>query len=146
MEELEAVQIAKYVITECVKKNTPVSNLHLQKILYYIQVACLKKLNKPCFNDPIEARMFGPVVRNVYRQYSCFGSMPIDWNYDKKDIPDLDTAIKDIIDTVIEQTSSKDPWDLVKDTHKKGKAWSEIYDGGKGNYEVIPIGLLRNNG
>lgn len=38
-----AIEIAKYVITYCMLMNTPVSNLQLQKILYYLQVYYLKQ-------------------------------------------------------------------------------------------------------
>lgn len=47
--------VAKYIVNRCVKSGTPISNLQLQKILYFVQMAFLKKLDKPCFSDDIEA-------------------------------------------------------------------------------------------
>ena len=32
-----ALTIAKYIIDKCTEENSPISNLQLQKILYYIQ-------------------------------------------------------------------------------------------------------------
>lgn len=53
------------------------SNLKLQKMLYYAQGWYLGLHNKALFNDPIEAWVHGPVVPNVYRKYKSFGWGPI---------------------------------------------------------------------
>lgn len=49
------------------------SNLKLQKILYYIQVAFLLKKNKECFKAVIIAGEFGPVIPEVYQKYKIYG-------------------------------------------------------------------------
>lgn len=46
-----------------------ITNLKLQKILYFAQAYYLAKLGHPLFKDPIEAWRYGPVVPNVYRAY-----------------------------------------------------------------------------
>ena len=33
----DAVELAKYIVSKCIKDEHPISNLQLQKILYYIQ-------------------------------------------------------------------------------------------------------------
>ena len=33
----ETMEIAKYIITKCSRENEPLSNLQLQKIMYYVQ-------------------------------------------------------------------------------------------------------------
>lgn len=40
-----AMEITKYIINKCTKEKHPISNLQLQKILYYIQK---KGENKKC--------------------------------------------------------------------------------------------------
>lgn len=68
-----ALTVAKYIVNRCVKSGTPISNLQLQKILYFVQMAFLKKLDNPCFSDDIEAWQFGPVVPVVYYHFCGFG-------------------------------------------------------------------------
>ena len=46
-----------------------ISNLKLQKLLYYAQGFHLAIFNKPLFNEPIEAWAHGPVVGSSYRKY-----------------------------------------------------------------------------
>jgi len=51
-----------------------ISNLKLQKLLYYAQGIHLALYGKPLFNDPIEAWQYGPVVDSVYQTYKTNGS------------------------------------------------------------------------
>ncbi|WP_244215095.1 Panacea domain-containing protein [Pseudomonas sichuanensis] len=54
-----------------------ISNLKLQKLVYYAQGFSLALLGKPLFEDRIEAWMHGPVVPELYRCFSLHGSNPI---------------------------------------------------------------------
>ena len=45
------------------------SNLKLQKMLYYEQGFHLAKFNTPLFDEEIEAWMYGPVVPAVYNHF-----------------------------------------------------------------------------
>lgn len=66
-----AQDVANYFI----HKSTPntsesVTNLKLQKLLYYAQGHHLsEKKGEKLFKEPIEAWVHGPVVRNVYKKY-----------------------------------------------------------------------------
>jgi uncharacterized phage-associated protein len=51
------------------QKDSNMTNLKLQKVLYYIQAYFLTKENKPCFDDEIYAWKLGPVVQTVYFDY-----------------------------------------------------------------------------
>ncbi len=139
-----AISLARYIIDKCMKEGEPISNLQLQKILYYIQVAFLKEFDILCFDDSIEAWRFGPVVRDVYNKYCGFGALPICETYNDN----LDYSEKEfvIINKIIEEKRKAKPWDLVKDTHASGKAWDKIYEGGFGNRCEIPIKLLKYYG
>ena len=50
------------------------SNLKLQKLLYYAQGCFLAIKGVPLFSDPIEAWQHGPVVPAVYHYYKHFGA------------------------------------------------------------------------
>lgn len=50
------------------------SNLKLQKLLYYAQGFYLALYDKPLFEDRIEAWTHGPVVPVVYHNYKKYGS------------------------------------------------------------------------
>lgn len=138
-----AIDLAKYVVKKCINDKCPISNLQLQKILYYIQRDFLKEKNTPAFNDVIEAWQFGPVVPNVYYEYCSFGSRPISWSLDDYEIEKND---QNIINPIIEAKRSLKPWDLVAETHNPEGAWFEIYENGKGIHKEIPNQLITSKG
>lgn len=139
----DAMSLARYIIDKCSRENHPISNLQLQKILYYIQLHFLVKNNTTLFNDPIEAWPFGPVVSRVYYQYCGFGAMPIRWRYEEAEMFSFQDDEKSAVDRIIQEKINVSPWALVKDTHQEGKAWSKIFQDGEGNRKVIPNDLIR---
>lgn len=66
-------EIAEYVIYYAYTQGNIVTNLKLQKILYYIQAEFLVGAQKQCFPERIEAWDFGPVIPEVYRRYKIYG-------------------------------------------------------------------------
>lgn len=50
------------------------TNLKLQKLLYYQQGFHLAAFDAPLFNDSMESWMYGPVVPVVYDTYSHCGA------------------------------------------------------------------------
>ena len=136
-----AMEIAKYIINKCTEENHPISNLQLQKILYYIQRDFLQQGLK-AFSEDIEAWQFGPVVPVVYKQYCGFGALPVRMRYAVK----IEQDYVKIINPLIEKKRKLNPWDMVSDTHSPGKAWDLIYKGGLGDHQVIPKELIKNKG
>ena len=72
-----AMQIAAEVVRQYHEKGKSITNLKLQKVLYYIQVKCLQKNGVPAFEDNIEAWRHGPVVRDVYNAFCAYIANPI---------------------------------------------------------------------
>ena len=55
----KAMDLANYIVGKCIKDNVPITNLQLQRILYFVQKDFLKR-GSPAFSDYIEAWEFGP--------------------------------------------------------------------------------------
>jgi uncharacterized phage-associated protein len=137
----KAINLSKYIVSKCIKDNIPISNLQLQKILFYIQKSFLKKRGEVAFGDVIEAWQFGPVVPNVYYYYCGFGAMPISYSYDSYYLESEEDL--NIVNEIIEAKRELNPWDLVAETHKKNGAWDKIYNDGSGNHAPIPVELIK---
>jgi len=75
-----SLDVAGCIINHAIDISHPVSNLSLQKILYYIQAAFLIKEEQIAFDEPISAWKYGPVVEKVYHEYKTY----IDEVIDKK--------------------------------------------------------------
>lgn len=138
----DAVDLSKYIVTKCIADGHPISNLQLQKILYYIQKDFLGR-NDIAFPDAIEAWQFGPVVPDVYYYYCGYGAMPISIENGGVAVSPVDAAV---IDKIVEEKRTLNPWDLVEETHKKDGAWAKIYRNGLGNHCMIPTDLIKAAG
>lgn len=139
-----ASDIAKYVLYKCISDKLPISNLQLQKILYYIQRYFLQNMKRALFKEEIEAWPFGPVVRDVYYQYCGYGALQIK-DVEKPNIILTDSE-KRAIDNIIAEKRSVTPWELVEDTHQQGHAWDMVYKDGLGYKDVIPKEVIVANG
>ncbi len=74
----KALDIAKKLIFKA-QNDEPnggerLTNLKLQKLLYYQQGFHLAFFGTPLFAENVEAWMYGPVVPAVYDEYSSYGS------------------------------------------------------------------------
>ena len=148
-----ALDVARYVVNYANENNMIISNLKLQKILYFIQMEFLiQKKNIVCFKDDIEAWDFGPVVSEVYQEFKKYGALnipPISYVYDDSNgllnlkkikyeshICDKD---KEIINNVINECNEFSASQLVEITHNQSP-WINAYSSGKNS--VISISSL----
>src|SRR5699024_11942469 len=92
--------VARYIIDRSFRKKDPVSNLRLQKLLYFVQLESYRENNNPMFSDDIVAWQFGPVVPDVYYEYNVYAGTPILLEY--KDLSVIEESDKRIIDRVID--------------------------------------------
>jgi uncharacterized phage-associated protein len=69
-----ATLIASWFTAWAEAEDAEVTNLKLQKLLYYAQGHHLANYGTPLFDDAVQAWSHGPVVHNVYRRLKHFGS------------------------------------------------------------------------
>ena len=135
------LDLSDYIISKCIKDKKMISNLQLQKILYYIQKYYLITKGKPAFDYPIQAWKIGPVVSLVYYKYCGSGAMPIRRivNENYRQIHELNIKDKAFIDKIIEEKRELSPWKMSADVNKKDGAWDRVFKKGKGNHNIIPL-------
>lgn len=134
------IDISKYVVCYSNKKNYGITNLRLQKILYFIQAYFLKIKKEPCFKEDMEAWDFGPVVPCVYQKYKKFGAGQIPDYTEPVDCFLNDYSGKKIVDGVIDLLSSYQTFDLVDITHHQSP-WLESYESARSN--IISIEAMK---
>lgn len=121
----KAMDVAHYIIQREWKENRAVSNLRLQKLLYFAQGFFYSCGEEGCFKDKIEAWDFGPVVPEVYRVYKKYGSCII-INIPKNMIDEISDEHKKMIDMVLDECSDKSTFELVK-ISKNQTPWMITY-------------------
>lgn len=73
----DVLDTSRYIIEYSNIKDYGISNLKLQKILYFVQAYFLIQRGLPCFKEKIEAWDFGPVVPVAYKEFKKFAGMDI---------------------------------------------------------------------
>ena len=120
-----ASKIAKYIVKEALKRKMPITNLKLQKILYFVQGVHLIMHDKEAFPDKIIAWEYGPVVKDVYYEYAIYGAndiIPID----KNEKINLSMRLKKAVSFVLDDLLKYSDVALVKETKKEGSPWSKV--------------------
>lgn len=121
-----ALDIARYIIERCSSTNIAISNLKLQKILYFVQAEFLVAKSQPCFAEKIEAWDFGPVVPDVYYAYRMFGSANIPCVGRSGVSQIISSRDKELLDGVIDACSKYSASALVEITHNQDP-WTDAY-------------------
>ena len=93
-----------------------ISNLKLQKLVYYAQGFYLALYDKPLFSESIEAWTHGPVVPALYREYKDFGAGAIPIPQDM-DFSIYDEQTKELLDDIFNVFGQFSAWKLRNMTH-----------------------------
>ncbi len=135
------LDVSKYVISSYWKSGNTITNLKLQKILYYIQGYTLKRCNEIMFPEAIYKWPYGPVVPEAYFAYSNAGSAPLIEPNEGELHASLmrlnrDITFKSIIDLVAKKTYALRATELVDKTHSE-YPWRSTAD-----REIIPVPII----
>lgn len=128
---MEALEVAKYFLFLARSRNAgdTISNLKMQKMLYYAQGHCLALFKKPLFEERIEAWDYGPVVQSVYDCFKKYGSNSISFDELESFKTDNIAKNKDIMELLIfifDKYGSMGAWKLSENTHKESP-WKDSY-------------------
>lgn len=112
-----------------------ISNLKLQKLLYYVQGFNLACFGEPLFDEGIEAWQYGPVVPSVYNHFSEYGSNGIAIDKNKVSIINLKEAEENLFDRVYKIYNEFSAIGLMNLTHSESP-WKSTPTG-KGRAHII---------
>lgn len=124
-----AKTIASYFISRSSELNesNDLTNLKLQKILFYAQAEHYSKHGLALFSEPIEAWDYGPVVSSVYHWLKGCGAYPITAFDVETDVSELDDAKELELSKIWELYSKYSAGFLVKKTHEDGSPWDQAF-------------------
>tara|TARA_B000000565_G_C23782479_1_gene376508 strand:+ start:5879 stop:6889 length:1011 start_codon:yes stop_codon:yes gene_type:complete len=132
-ETIPVERIAAYLLTKTQEKEedeAQMTNLSLQKTLYFAQTCRMQLAGKPLFEAPIACWTYGPVVMDVYHNYKHFNKSPIklpESDYEKLD-GEQHEEIRKFLDVVWEVTQKYSPLTLKDITHQDKCPWRWLYE------------------
>jgi uncharacterized phage-associated protein len=100
-----------------------ISNLKMQKLLYYAQGFSLAILKRPLFAEPIEAWSHGPVVPSAYERFKRYGAGAI--REENPDISTLTQEEREPLDEVYRVYGQYSAWKLRNMTHDE-PPWKDV--------------------
>lgn len=129
--------VANYILDLCAQKKRPLTNLALQKILYFCHVWTLIEFDRPLVKQDFEAWPFGPVLQHVYREFKGFEKQAIDRRALKVDPEtgqkvvvgyNFDADLADFLPRVVDFYSQMRAGDLVDLSHVVGGPWDRVWN------------------
>lgn len=120
-----------------------ITNLKLNKLLYYSQGAFLARTGKPLFDNNIEAWKLGPVVPEIYRKYKICAGNPI-FSDEAPDRAMFTSEEFDVLLDVFREYGKYTGSALVALTHRAGTPWSNTMEanGNSGNGIVAQADMM----
>lgn len=134
---MRAMDLANYIINRSIEVGRPISNLQLQKILYFVNLLYLHETGVFLINESedFEAWRHGPVIPTVYRRFAINGGVKIYDTQERVDIlsernADGNAISREELQNInnsIDYLVNIDPWDLVEYSHAETGAWANTY-------------------
>ena len=126
----KVLDIAKYFLsTQDEDAGDTISNLKLQKLVYYAQGFNLALYGKRLFKESILAWEHGPVVAELYHEYKDYGADPIPMPNDL-DLSIFSGKEKELLDDIHEVYGQYSAWKLRNMTHNE-QPWIEARESDK---------------
>jgi uncharacterized phage-associated protein len=131
--------IANFVLDLCDSQGRKVTNLALQKIVYFCHVWSLIELSRPLVRHKFEAWEFGPVLPYLYREFEKYDRSPIVGRATQIDLfdgkhrmvaYDFDPETDSLLHKIAGFYSQLRAGDLVDLSHAKGGPWHTVWNHG----------------
>lgn len=143
-----AVEVADYFVLKSEQDNEQITNMKLQKMVYFAYGLLLVDSNKTerLIRESIQAWQFGPVIPEVYNKFKEFGAGDIvsgkkiysllgKNNFISK-ITFENENHKKILDDTYTFLKEITPIQLSNWTHKDGSAWEKVYNADERHIEL----------
>ncbi len=119
-------EMASYIINWCHANNIAITNLKLQKLLYFVQGENCRFRHKRLISSDFYAWQLGPVIPEVYFEYAMYSSSKLPKQQLSAHFSSQD---RDVINHVLTKYGARPTWELVDLSHSQ--------DPWKYNYQIF---------
>ncbi|WP_420410868.1 Panacea domain-containing protein [Roseibium sp.] len=129
--------VANFVLSYAKKHGREITNIDVNKLVYFLHAWHLAKTGQPLVGAKIEAWQYGPVFRELYSQFKVFGDKPISSFAKKRDAktlelidceidmkPELEAFMVQVLDRYLAMSTGK----LVEMSHVSGGPWDIVFN------------------
>lgn len=123
-----ALFVSKYLIVAARERGIQVSNLKLQKLLYFLQGLFFSLTNEFLFDDDFVAWNYGPAIPRVYCEYRYNSSEPILAKFPGISFNNMDELVKTVVSIVLSVFGKYSAQELA-DAMRHEKPWQKHHNG-----------------
>ncbi len=124
---MSAKDVANFFIATT-KAPQKMSNMKVNKLLYYAQAWSLVRLGRPLFNEPIEAWKHGPVIPTIYHRYEQCKENPVPIPSDTSFLNTISAEEAQLLMDVAREYDGLSAWQLRNQSHGSNEPWMKVYD------------------
>lgn len=130
-------KVANAVLDRVEIRNQVVTNMALNKLVYFAHGWHLALFDKPLIDSPFEAWQWGPVHPQIYRQFKSFGDKPIrgralrldlSTGYDIPVTYEFDGIVSSHIQTTVDFYGGMTAARLSSISHEEGAPWDLVWN------------------
>jgi uncharacterized phage-associated protein len=130
-------EVANFVLDFCESRGRNITNLSLQKIVYFCHAWCLTKLERPLIRHSFEAWQYGPVLQYLYREFKEYDASPIRSRAKKLNAQTgkfeivhykFDETTAKLLEKVVDFYSQLSASQLVDLSHTTGGPWDIVWN------------------
>ncbi len=140
--KFKALEIANFYVQLSNSLSDYIDNLKINKLLFFTQAQSLCRLNRPLFEDEIQAWDYGPVVKDVFSAFKACGKDSIKEATDNFDESRLAPEELDLLIDVYETYGKYTGLALMHMTHEKNSPWDQAYCPNQNN--IISLDSIKN--
>lgn len=140
--------VANFILDRSDARNIPITNLSLQKLIYFIHGWFYSIYDKPLVKNKFEAWQYGPVQRVLYDQFKVFKDRPIvntratyiepETGQSVYREPVITEGHANVIEQVLDKYAGYTAGELVDESHAEDGPWEYVW---KQAEEVVYPGM-----
>ena len=133
----DARAVANHLLDLASTRGVRLSNLHLQKVIYFAHGIYLRERGCQLVVNRFEAWEHGPVISELYHALKEYGDGCITGRATRFDFAekkfvevrdDFAESVSQFLAEILMSYGRMDPWDLVKISHDPSGAWAKTMD------------------
>jgi uncharacterized phage-associated protein len=141
--------IAYAFVKKAIEEGSPLTQMKLQKMVYFAQGIHLILHDEPLIKENFQAWKYGPVVPAIYHDYKFYGSSPIN----DTELVEFDPKDNELINFGMDinaQESVNETWKILKDsnaiqlsnwTHNEDSPWHKHFVNGVNDIDIPNVDI-----
>lgn len=137
--------IANAFLAKAREKGTALTNMQVQKLVYFAHGFNLALRDEPLISDEIKAWNFGPVIPPLYNDLKCYGNGVVQAPIEPEKFPvppAADLFTSGLVSKIFDLYGHVSGTRLSAATHKEGSPWETVYKQAK--FSAIPNDLIKS--